>query len=67
MPTDPDAPPDLDALAEQPQPGLLVEMRDFLRQNRKWFLLPILALIGLFGILAALASTGVAPFIYTLF
>ena len=29
--------------------------------------LPILVMVGLLGVLMALASTGVAPFIYTLF
>ncbi len=54
-------------LANQKQPGIATEFYDFLRYNKKWWLLPILLLIGGLGILVALASTGVAPFIYTMF
>jgi hypothetical protein len=44
--------------------SLAVEFLLFLRDNKKWWLLPILAVIGLLGLLAALAGSGVAPFIY---
>ena len=59
--------PSLERLAETEQPSILVEFLDFLRDNKKWWLLPLLIVLGLFGILTALASTGAAPFIYTLF
>ncbi len=39
----------------------------FLRQNRKWWLLPILVFLGLLGLLLVLGATPIAPFIYTLF
>lgn len=58
---------DLERLASQEQPGIAAEFVAFLRENKKWWLLPILLLIGLSAILIALASTGAAPFIYTLF
>ncbi len=54
-------------MAEQAQPSLLAEMLDFLKYNKKWWLLPILLMMGLFAILLVLAGTSVAPFIYTLF
>jgi hypothetical protein len=57
----------LDRLAQAPQPSLAAEMIDFLKENKKWWLLPIVVVLGLFGVLMALASTGAAPFIYTLF
>ncbi len=57
----------LERLAEQPQPGLMAEFLGFLGETKKWWMLPILLMIGVFGILVVLASTGVAPFIYTLF
>jgi drug/metabolite transporter superfamily protein YnfA len=44
-----------------------VELWLFLRDNKKWWLLPILAVLVLFGLLMLLAGTGAAPFIYTLF
>jgi hypothetical protein len=57
----------LDELAQSPQPSLAAEMIDFLKENKKWWLVPIVVVLGLFGVLMALASTGAAPFIYTLF
>ncbi len=59
--------PTLDRLADSPQPGLAAELLDFLKNNKKWWLLPILLMLGLLGTLMALATTGAAPFIYTLF
>ena len=47
--------------------GLVSEFWLFLCQNKKWWLLPILVTILLFGALAFFATTGAAPFIYTLF
>jgi hypothetical protein len=35
--------------------------------NKKWWLLPILVMLGLFDVLMALAVTGAAPFIDTMF
>ncbi len=39
----------------------------FLKQNKKWWLIPILVAVLLLGVLVILGGTGVAPFIYTLF
>lgn len=52
---------------EQPEAGFLGELWGFLRQNKKWWLLPILIVLLLFGVLILLSGTGLAPFIYTLF
>ena len=49
------------------QAGLVREFWSFLRHNKKWWLLPILSAIFLFGVLVFLSGTAVAPFIYTLF
>jgi hypothetical protein len=38
-----------------------------LRQNKKWWLTPVILAISILGLLVVLAGTGVAPFIYTLF
>jgi hypothetical protein len=54
-------------LAERPAPGLLAEFGMFLADNKKWWLLPILAVLLLLGVLVFLASTPLAPLIYTLF
>jgi hypothetical protein len=67
MAVDPTDKPNLDQLANAPEPSLVAELFDFLKHNKKWWLLPILLMLGLFGILMALATTGAAPFIYTMF
>ena len=43
------------------------DMLFFLRQNKKWWLLPLILLLLGFGVLMILATTGAAPFIYTIF
>jgi len=55
------------AATEHPRGGFLGELWGFLAQNKKWWLLPILILLLLFGLLIILSGTGLAPFIYTLF
>ncbi len=47
--------------------NLLGELWLFLRDNKKWWLLPILIVLLLFGLLVVLSGTGAAPFIYTMF
>ncbi len=39
----------------------------FLKRTRKWWMLPVLVVVLLFGLLVVLSATGAAPFIYTLF
>jgi hypothetical protein len=53
--------------AEQPQPGLVREFFDFLLNNKKWWLTPIILVLFLVGLLIVLGGTAAAPFIYTLF
>jgi hypothetical protein len=47
--------------------GLASEFWHFLRQNKKWWLLPIILVMVILGTVVFLSSTGAAPFIYTLF
>ena len=53
--------------AERASAGFFTELWDFLRHNKKWWLLPIVVVLILVGVLIVLGSTAVAPFIYTLF
>ncbi len=55
------------AAAEEANESFLGEMWGFLRHNKKWWLLPILATLVLFGLLMLMSSSAIAPFIYTLF
>ena len=48
--------------------SFLKEFLDFLRERKKYWLLPIVIVLGLFGILIVLSQgSAVAPFIYTIF
>jgi len=49
------------------RPSLLREFWDFLKHNKKWWLLPILISLLLLGLLVVLGGTSLAPFIYTVF
>ena len=55
------------AASETPSRGLVGDLWSFLLQNKKWWLLPILIMLFLFGALIFLSGTALAPFIYTLF
>jgi hypothetical protein len=58
---------DLAHLAQAPARGLLREYWDFLRTNRKWWLLPILLTLLMLGFAVAFGGTVLAPAIYALF
>ena len=48
--------------------GIIGELLAFMRVRKKWWLGPIVLMLGLLGLLVVLTQgTAVAPFIYTLF
>ncbi len=49
--------------------GVVGEFWDYLMQNKKWWMLPIIILFLVFGLLLVLAtySSSALPFIYALF
>ncbi|MFQ5428884.1 MAG: DUF5989 family protein [Phycisphaerae bacterium] len=49
------------------RPSFWSEYIFLLKTNKKWWMLPLLLVFLAFGILMIFASTGAAPFIYTLF
>ena len=53
--------------AEEARPGVLGELVAFLRDNKRWWLTPIVVVLLLVGALLVLGGTPAAPFIYTLF
>ena len=58
---------DFAAQATGDRTSLAGEFTDFLKENKKWWLAPIvIAILGL-GLLVLLGGTAAAPFIYTLF
>lgn len=53
----------LDA-AQQKERGLVRELVMFMRENKLWWMAPILVVFALLGVLLVLGATGVAPFLY---
>jgi hypothetical protein len=47
--------------------NLVQEFLAMLGQNKKFWLVPVIIVLLLFGVIIALSSTAAAPFIYTLF
>ena len=53
--------------SEEGSVGIVREFIDFLKYNKKWWLLPIVLMLFIVGLIVVLGNTVVAPFIYTLF
>lgn len=49
------------------QYSLVLEFIQFLKHNKKFWLLPLIVGLLIFGLLISLGGTAVAPFIYSLF
>lgn len=58
---------DFQAQASGERTGAVGELIDFLRENKKWWLGPIIVSVLLLGVLVLLGGSAAAPFIYTLF
>jgi paraquat-inducible protein B len=54
-------------LSKEKRSSLLREFWEFLKHNKKWWLLPIIAILLGLGLLVLLSSSAIAPFIYPLF
>jgi len=71
--TNPQQSPPSDKVSEFEKAGseqsmsLLAEFWLFIREEKKWWLTPIILVLLLAGAAIFLTSTGAAPFIYTLF
>jgi Family of unknown function (DUF5989) len=59
---------DFNEIARSRREGSFVqELFAMLRQQRKYWLMPLILVLLLLGLLITLSGTAVAPFIYTLF
>jgi hypothetical protein len=58
---------DFESAGKDASPGFFREFLEFLATNKKWWMLPIILVLLLFGILIILSGTPAAPFIYTFF
>jgi hypothetical protein len=56
-----------EAQAADKSVGLVAEFWEFLRTNKKWWMVPIAVTLLLLSGLVLLGGTALAPFIYTLF
>jgi hypothetical protein len=56
-----------DEAASRGRRTFLGEFVAFLRDSKKWWLIPIFVVLGLVAALVMLGGTALAPFIYTLF
>ena len=51
-----------------PKIRIITEYLGFLKENKKWWLIPIVVVLVLFGLLIVITKgSALAPFIYTLF
>lgn len=53
--------------SEGKQAGLVSEFLQFMKENKKFWMIPLLLMMLILGLLIVLAATSAAPFIYTLF
>ncbi len=56
-----------DDLAQGGRPSLLGDAWRFMRENKKWWLLPIVLVFLFAGALVLLSGSAIAPFIYPVF
>ncbi len=66
-PTQSDQQSDFEKEASSDELSLLHEFALFLRENKKWWLIPLVGPLLLIGLLSLFAASGAAPWIYTLF
>lgn len=64
---EPSAADEFQQAGQQEPLNLVQEFLLFVRENKKWWLIPILLVFGLVSLLVMFGSTGAAPFVYTLF
>ena len=54
-------------LSKEKRASVIREFWEFLKHNKKWWLLPIIVILLGLGLLVLLSSSAIAPFIYPLF
>ena len=50
----------------EPQPGLIAEFWEFLCENKKFWMIPLIGALLVLGFLIAMGGTVAAPFIYSI-
>ncbi len=62
-----DQPTEFEELGRMEQTSQVDDFLYFFKQSRKWWLLPVVALLAVLGAIAMFSGSAAAPFIYTLF
>ena len=62
-----DQPAEFEELGRMEQTSQVSDFLYFFKQSRKWWLLPVIALLAVLGAIAMFSGSAAAPFIYTLF
>lgn len=55
------------AASQKKGPSLARELWHFLKTNKKWWLLPLILVLLVFGLFVLVSGSAIAPFIYTIF
>ena len=58
---------EFEELGQEQQATIIQEFFHFILENKAWWMVPIVVVLGLMAMLILFSSTGAAPFIYTLF
>jgi hypothetical protein len=74
-PREPQDNPNADAAPEAPRTldqdganvGLVRELVELIMHNKKWWLVPVIIVLLVIGLLVAVGSTALAPYLYPLF
>lgn len=67
MEQDPGSENQFTAESTRPRATLTAEVWEFMANNKKWWMLPIVVVFAFFGFLMLVGGTAAAPFIYSLF
>lgn len=60
----PDGPTDFERTSQERQPSLVAEFIAFLREEKKWWLVPIVLVLLMLTLLAWVGGSSLAPFVY---
>ncbi len=56
----------LEEFGDESRPSIVQEFYWFLRENKKWWLIPLIVMFVVLGLLLLASETPLAPFIYTM-
>lgn len=65
--TEAQPPSEFESHAAEGNAGLVREIWDLIRYNKKWWLIPVIVVLLVIGAIVLLGGSAAAPFIYPLF